>query len=257
MVRDFRIEVGMGRATSHERRRELLERAIASAAPAPGQPFACPYLPGRSARHLAVRLEPGGPGLYHALMDLNFRRLGGLFYRPECDSCSECRMIRVLASEFRPNRSQRRCLKKNADLSIRITRPAPSDEKLALYRRYLESRHDGQMEGSAAEMQGFLYESPIETWECEYRLDRRLIGIGIFDVEPRTLSAVYCYYEPELAGRALGVFNVLRLLEECRRRKATHLYLGYYVADCQKMSYKANYRPCEILEPGGRFSRLG
>ncbi len=247
----------MGRVTNHERRRDLLQQAIATAAPAPGHPFACPYLPGRMARHLAVRLEPGGPGLYHALMDLNFRRLGAIFYRPECDSCSECRMIRVSVGGFRANRSQRRCLKNNADLSVRVTRPAPSDEKLALYRRYLESRHDGQMQGSAAEMQGFLYESPIGTWECEYRLDDRLVGVGIFDVEPQTLSAVYCYYEPELEQRSLGVFNVLTLLEECRRRKASHLYLGYYVAECAKMNYKANYHPCEILEPGGRYSRLG
>ena len=246
----------MSRVTSHDRRRDLLERAIASASPAAGQPFPCPYLPNRMARHLAVRLEPGGPGLYHALMDLNFRRLGEIFYRPECDSCSECRMIRVSVPAFRPSRAQRRCIKKNADVVARVVRPAPSDEKLALYRHYLASRHDGQMEGSAAEMQGFLYQSPIETWECEYRLQDRLIGVGIFDVEPRALSAVYCYYDPELEARSLGVFNVLTLVEECRRRKAAELYLGYYVADCAKMNYKASYRPCEILEPGGRFAPL-
>jgi arginine-tRNA-protein transferase len=46
------------------------------------------------------------------------------------------------------------------------------------------------------------------------------------------------------------------MIEECRRRRLDHLYLGYYVRDCRKMSYKAGYRPCEILEPDGRWNRV-
>ena len=44
---------------------------------------------------------------------------------------------------FRPDRSQRRCLARNADIGARIVAPVRTDEHLALYRKYLASRHAG------------------------------------------------------------------------------------------------------------------
>ena len=218
-------------------------------------PFPCPYLPERAARHLTIVPPPVLPGVYHALMDLNFRRLGEVFYRPQCDGCDACRMIRIPVARFRPSRAQRRCLKRNADLTLSLGVPRVSDEKQALYRRYLEARHDGQMDGSPAELHGFLYSSPIETLEVTYSLGGRLVGVGVADLEPAALSAVYCYFDPSLGARSLGVFNVLTLVGECWRRGLAHLYLGYYVRGCSSMDYKARYQPCEILEPGRGFVR--
>lgn len=245
----------MSRLAAHEERKRHLAKAIERAGSRPGPPFACPYLEGRDARHFVLRLEPAVPGLYHALMDLNFRRLGQIFYRPQCDGCDACRMIRVPAASFRLSRAQRRCLKQNADVRVGSGAPSLTDEKQALYSRYLKARHDGQMDGSLAELGGFLYSSPLETLELTYSLEGRLIGVGIADVEPAALSAVYSYFEPALGSRSLGVFNVLTLIEECRRRGVPHLYLGYYVRGCAKMNYKALYRPCEILEPGRGYVR--
>jgi arginine-tRNA-protein transferase len=188
-------------------------------------------------------------------MDLNFRRLGPLVYRPRCDACTECRQLRVLVATFRPTRSQRRCVARNRDLSITTGPPRLTDEKLDLYARYLHERHDGQMTGSREELEGFLYVSGIETIEIGYREGERLVAVGIADVEPRCLSAVYCYYEPGLAARGLGTFNILWLLEEARRRGLDHLYLGYYVADAPTMSYKAGFLPCEVLRPDGPWER--
>jgi arginine-tRNA-protein transferase len=190
-------------------------------------------------------------------MDLNFRRLGPLVYRPACDACAECRQLRVPVATFRPSRSQKRCLAKNRDLAIALGPPRLTDEKLALYERYLSARHDGQMTGSREELEGFLYVSGIETIEVCYRAEGRLAAVGIADVEPRSLSAVYCYFEPELGARGLGTFNVLWLLGEARRRGAAHLYLGYYVAGAPTMEYKAGYRPCELLRPDGTWEPRG
>jgi arginine-tRNA-protein transferase len=240
---------------SHEERTQLLARAIAAHSPLPGEGFRCPYLSGRQARHLTLLPEPLEPGVYHALMDLNFRRLGPVFYRPQCQGCDECRMIRVPVADFRPSRAQRRCHRRNADVSAQVGRPRASQEKHALYRRYLAGRHDGQMDGSPLEFRGFLYASEVETVEVVYRADGRLLGVALVDVEPLALSAVYCFFDPAQARRSPGVFNVLWLIEECRRRGVPYLYLGYYVRDSPKMSYKAAYRPCEILGGDGRWTR--
>ncbi|MEO0350206.1 MAG: hypothetical protein AAF282_09180 [Cyanobacteria bacterium P01_A01_bin.15] len=34
------------------------------------------------------------------------------------------------------------------------------------------------------------------------------------------------------------------------------LYLGYYVTGCKEMNYKARFRPCELLDPDGRWHAL-
>jgi arginine-tRNA-protein transferase len=241
--------------SAHERNRRRLAAALDRYALAPGASFPCPYLPGREARHLAFLAEPP-PGAYHCLMDLNFRRVGEAFYRPACDGCGECRMIRVLCAELRPSRAQRRCLARNRDVVVTVGPPAPTPEKQRLYRRYLEARHaDGQMDGSDEEFGRFLYASPLATVELEYRVGDRLISVGIADAEPAALSAVYCYFEPGEARRSPGVLNVLRLVEECRRTGRPWLYLGYHVRGSRKMSYKAGYRPHEVLGPDGEWVR--
>jgi len=207
------------------------------------------------ARNVIVVPSPLAPGVYHSLMDLNFRRLGAIFYRPNCLACEECRQVRVPVSEFRPSRAQRRCRGHNEELSVEIGSPAPTEEKRLLYQRYLASRHDGQMDGSPGEFYGFLYTSTVSTVEISYRLGDRLVAVGVADLEPDAMSAVYCYFDPDEPGRSLGVFNVLWMIEECRRRGISYLYLGYYVRDCRRMNYKVIYRPCEILGPEGGWTR--
>jgi arginine-tRNA-protein transferase len=220
-------------------------------------PFPCPYLPDRSARHLTILPAPVVPGTYHALMDLNFRRLGPVFYSTRCEGCDACRMLRVPVEAFAPSRAQKRCRARNADLEVRMASPALSAEKVDLYRRYLQVRHDGQMDGSEAELRSLTDGSAVDTQEIEYRAGGRLLGVGVADIEPRAMSAVYCYFEPDQSRRSLGVFNVLWMIEECRRRGLSWLYLGYWIAGSPKMSYKAGYRPCETLGADRRWRNLG
>ncbi len=70
----------------------------------PSPPSPCPYLSGRDARLVALRPQRLTAPLYQALLDLNFRRLGGIVYRPQCEGCRECRQLRVEVSAFRPSR---------------------------------------------------------------------------------------------------------------------------------------------------------
>ena len=233
-----------------------LERAISLSGISPGEPHPCPYLPGRQSRNLTLVPSPLAPGVYEMLMQLNFRRMGPFFYRPECGTCRECRAVRVFVEGFRPNRSQRRCRARNLDLVVSAGPPRPTPAKHALYRRYLEARHDGLMSGSEGEFEAFLYRSPLSTIEMEYRAQGRLIGVGIADLEPRSMSAVYCYFEPDAAARAPGVFNVLWMLDECRRRSLSHLYLGYFVRGSAKMSYKGGFKPRELLGTDGEWRPL-
>ena len=233
--------------------RARLAALVDSLALEPTPPSSCPYLPGRDSRIVAVRPERLTPGLYRLFLDLNFRRLGTVVYRPACDGCRECRQLRVDARRFRPTRSQQRCRRRNADVVAASGRPEPTDERYDVYRRYLEARHDGQMSGSRDEFDEFLHETPPFTREVAFRVEGRLLGAGIYDVLPDALSAVYFYFDPDLSGRSPGTLNVLWLVDECRRLGRPWLYLGYHVAESTRMAYKAAFRPRLILGDDGEW----
>jgi len=236
-----------------EASRARLARLVGALGLEPSPPSPCPYLPGRDSRLVALRPNRLTPRLYGLFLDQNFRRLQDLVYRPQCDGCRECRQLRVDTRRFRPSRAQRRCSRRNADVVAEVGRPRPSAEKHAVYARYLAARHDGAMSGSWEEFSEFLHEAPEMTREVHFRAAGRLVGAGIFDVAQDALSAVYFYFDPELAARAPGTFNVLWLVEEAKRRSCPWLYLGYYVAGSPRMAYKAGFHPHEILDDDGRF----
>ena len=51
------------------------------------------------------------------------------------------------------------------------------------------------------------------------------------------------------------MYCILWQLEEARRVGQTHVYLGYWIKQCQKMRYKTDYRPLEMFI-GERWARV-
>ena len=213
----------------------------------------CPYLPGRTASDRAIWAGSMPAELYERFMDAGFRRSGKLVYQPVCRGCRACIPLRLPVDEFRPDKSQRRCIRRNSDLRISQGAPAPSEEKFEMYRRYIRQWHGRQEVEDSSGFVAFLYDSPLSTTlEFEYRdSPGRLLAVGICDTCPRSLSSVYFYFEPSESGRGLGTFGLLSEIEFARQRRLPYYYLGYWVDGCRKMEYKANFRPNEILHPDG------
>ncbi|RMD79525.1 MAG: arginyltransferase [Gammaproteobacteria bacterium] len=223
-------------------------------------PHPCDYLPGREAvmQVLVPPLGAVGPFLYEALLARGFRRSGPHVYRPGCPGCRACLPARIPVDRFRPDRAQRRNLRRNAGLRWQAAPGRPSEEHFALYRRYLAARHPGggMDEPSFEAYRDFLFAAWLPTVCYELRLGGRLLAVAVTDRLPASLSAVYTFYEPEEASRGLGVHALLRQVAEARRLGLRWLYLGYWIRECPKMSYKGRYRPLEVLQ-GGRWRLLG
>jgi len=81
--------------------------------------------------------------------------------------------------------------------------------------------------------------------EFRYTLGDALIGVGIVDVGSRDTSSVYFFFDPDHSHRSLGVFSILVEVSYLQRRNGRYHYLGLFVNDCQRLSYKANYCPHE------------
>lgn len=222
--------------------------------PSPEHP--CAYLPGRVARDRGFAVSSLGPDAWQTLLDTGWRRAGVMIYQPACPVCRDCVPLRIPVGRFRPSRTQRRTLKANADVTVTLTRPQVTDERAALYRRYITSRHTGLMTGSRRELETFLGVTPVETHELEYRLGERLVAIGTVDRLPKGWSCVYCYYDPDETRRSLGTFNVLTTIDLALRTHGpdAFVYLGYWVSESDTMDYKTKFKPYELLGPDGRWS---
>ncbi|MFT4197446.1 MAG: arginyltransferase [Pseudoxanthomonas sp.] len=211
----------------------------------------CGYWPERSARDLV--LDPRDPRLasfYPTALSWGFRRSGDLVYRPHCHHCRACVPVRIAVERFAPDRSQRRCAARNAAVEARIVTAERSDEHLALYRRYLGARHPGggMDDHGAAEFDQFLVGRWSDTRFLELREHGRLLAVAVTDRSEDALSAVYTFYEPELAERSLGTLAILRQLEWARRDHRAHLYLGYWIEGHRKMDYKGRFAPLEAFD---------
>lgn len=214
------------------------------------QPHACSYLPDEQATTLF--LDPSQPMnvlLYAELSDLGFRRSGDHLYRPHCQHCNACVPARIPAQDFAPNRQQRKVWKRNADLQVQRARPAFNEEYYGLYQRYIEERHaDGDMyPPSREQFATFLIRDLPFCHFYEFRCQGRLLALAVVDELPTGLSAVYTFYEPAEERRSLGRYAVLWQIAECQRRNLGAVYLGYWIKNCRKMSYKTQYRPLELL----------
>lgn len=211
-------------------------------------PEPCSYLDDRKSvsafanPHMDMDMET-----YNELIRHGFRRSGGYIYRPHCPHCQECISVRVPVKKHLFSRSERRVIRRNADLDVKIINGKYREDHFDLYRRYINSRHsDGSMANpSKSDYHRFLICDWTDTLFFEYRLNRILIAVAVCDLTDSGLSAVYTFFDPDYANRSLGHFAILTQIHETRLRDLDFLYLGYWIRDCSKMSYKRRYRPLE------------
>ena len=76
------------------------------------------------------------------------------------------------------------------------------------------------------------------------------MALAVTDVLETGLSAVYTFYDPNEQYRSLGTFAILWQIAETRRRELPFLYLGYWVRQAERMRYKTQFRPLELLIEG-------
>ncbi len=219
----------------------------------------CPYLPGRQETIRAFRTNRLPGAMYQEFMDAGFRRSGTVVYQPVCEACRACVPIRVPVDRFVPGKTQRRTLRRNADLRVTVGLPTCTDEKFELYQRYQTHWHDKASADpvrARKAFESFLYESPVDSLEFCYRSrEGKLLAVGLADVCAKSFSSVYFYFDPDPAQRSLGTFGALYEIAWARERHIPYYYLGFWVQGCAKMEYKSLFKPSEVLGADGDWSR--
>lgn len=139
-----------------------------------------------------------------------------------------------------------------------------TDEKFQLYKDYQTSVHnDKPSEVSASGFKRFLCSSPLgrrtgskdgkeqklgSFHQC-YRLDGKLIAIGVLDLLPRAVSGVYFIYHHDFEKWSFGKLSAMREAALAIEGGHEFYYMGYYIHNCVKMRYKGDYKPQYVLDP--------
>lgn len=184
-------------------------------------------------------------------------------------------------------------------LQVRLALASSSDEKYQLFRKYQAHIH-GESEKDISSEKGFRRflvdtsmaltwpstgepltasqesqwraksmdwadlpdELPYGCYHQEYRLEGKLIAVGVLDILPRCVSSVYVFYDPEYKDWQLGKVSALQEIALTRQlgrltamNEIGHYYMGFYIHTCQKMRYKAEYKPSQLLDCGNNSWR--
>lgn len=146
-------------------------------------------------------------------------------------------------------------MKKNADLIEEDAGMAALEEHFALFSRYVSSRHgDGDMATmDRRDYRNLVLTSPVHTTLFEHRSakDNSLKAVCLTDVLDDGFSAVYSFFDPDETVRSLGSYMVLKLVERAGKEGLPYVYLGFWIPQSRKMSYKARFRPLEGFSGNG------
>lgn len=211
-------------------------------------PHTCSYLENQTARsQVAAPNHLVTAPVYSELIKMGFRRSGLYTYRPHCDQCQACIPVRLLVDEFTPNRTQRRILKRNRHLSTLFKPLEFNEEQYELYRIYQATRHSGggMDQDNRDQFRNFLLATNVDSLLVEFREHGQLRIVSLIDQVADGISSVYTFFDPTLTQASLGAYNILWQIEFCKLLGLPYLYLGYWIAESRKMSYKTNYQPLQ------------
>ncbi|KAM0857491.1 hypothetical protein ACQ4PT_048458 [Festuca glaucescens] len=168
------------------------------------------------------------------------------------------------------NKNDARHNQKAKRLEFSMARSHFDPEEFALYKRYQTKVHK-EKTVTESSYKRFLVDTPIVSippvsgdntvppcgfgsFHQQYRIDGKLVAVGVVDILPKCLSSKYLFWDPDLAFLSLGKYTALREIDWVKTAQEScpslqYYYLGYYIHSCNKMRYKAAYRPSELLCP--------
>lgn len=223
------------------------------------RPAPCPYLANRIEQRLLIPLAADDETAAEQLgffTQLGFRRSQNVMYRPQCPACTACISYRLVTANFKPSATQARTARRNRDLiweELNLLEAAAT--LYPLFTAYQAARHNGSDMAQFSEADFHTLLQPATIGNTCFVLreprDGNIIAAILTDRVGDGLSAVYSFYNPGEVARSLGTELVMRLVEQARREKIPYIYLGYWIEESPKMSYKSRFGPAEILTDDG------
>jgi len=207
----------------------------------------CPYGLPYPAVYRQAQFGPLPEHVMEFFLKSGYRRNGNFLYTMACHGCNACVPIRIEPCHFVPNRGQKRVWRKNSDLEVKIAPLQITNEKLAICDKFLNERFPGKGNSALDYYAGFFVNCLGSTYEIEFWLEDRLVGVSIVDMYLNSINCVYFYFDPDESSRSLGTYNILYLINYAQRQEIDYVYLGYLIEEIKAMRYKQNFNPHQLL----------
>jgi len=111
------------------------------------------------------------------------------------------------------------------------------------------------LKGTLTKEQLNLLPKKFGTYDLVHKINGKIVAVGIIDIMPQSISSVYMYYDTDYSFLNIGVFTAIKeieytlFLQKNLSNNLKYYIMGFYIYDCQKMKYKGEYFPSEILCP--------
>jgi arginyl-tRNA---protein transferase len=150
------------------------------------------------------------------------------------------------------------------DHRITLEPDSYTEEKYTLFENYQRIvHHEPPHRISKSGFRNFLCSSPIPrskeiidgrerrqgSYHQCYRIDGKLVALGVLDLLPQCVSAVYFMYHESVHQHGFGKLGALREIALAKEDGYQFWYAGFYIHNCVKMRYKGDYSPQFILDP--------
>ncbi|KAK1409345.1 hypothetical protein QVD17_35871 [Tagetes erecta] len=193
------------------------------------------------------------------------------FYSTETQTKADVTASRPAVSKASCSNNLEKLHLKRQNLEIRLKRSTFDPEEYELYRKYqIKVHNDTPDHVTESSYKRFLIDSPLifvqsngdasvppcgfGSFHQQYLINGKLVAVGVIDILPKCLSSKYLFWDPDLAFLSLGKYSALQEINWVKENQnhcpsLQYYYLGYYIHSCNKMRYKAAYRPSELLCP--------
>lgn len=187
------------------------------------------------------------------LIERGYRRFGRMFFRPICESCTECQSIKIDIQNFKFSKSQRRVINKAKNITSIIRRPSLTKDHISLFEKYhlfMKSKKEWSYKQITPEhyFSSFVDGHNDFGYEVLYFHNDKLIGVDLIDILDNGISSIYFYYDPDYSEYSLGKLSLYQQIKFAQKSNKEWIYLGYYVKDCPSLSYKSHYKPYLTLD---------
>ena len=187
------------------------------------------------------------PEQMDALWELGWRHFGPIFYRYReawtNEGLRHVRPLRIDVAKFAPSKSQRRALRLNADLEVRVQPVLIDAERVRLFDIH-KLRFKDNIPNSLEDFLGPAPQvGPCQTVEVAGYLGSRLIAASYLDVGMTGVSSIYAFFDPEFEDRRLGIATMLWELLFAKSTGKTWHYPGYCYDEPSGYDYKKRFQP--------------
>jgi arginine-tRNA-protein transferase len=162
--------------------------------------------------------------------------------------------LRVRLANFSLSKSQRRVLRRNADVECSISPASITDETHALFavhsRRFTQDIPDSVYTFVSHEPAN----TPTDGMVLSVRLDGELIAASFFEMSTKGLSSIYGMFDPAYSERGLGTFTMLKEIEFARANGKQFYYHGYAYEGESFYDYKKRFSGLEAFDWRGNWT---